>query len=158
MNLKNKKLLASKVLGVGKNRIKFNSDNLAEIKEAITKDDIKGLYSEGIISIKPIKGRKKIVRRKIRRGPGKIKIKIKHRKRDYVIMTRKLRRYLKTLKVQGKVDKETFLDIRKKIKIKNFKSKDSLKDYVENLKNLTNVKETRLKTKGRISIKKGKKK
>ena len=59
MNLRKKKILASKVLNVGKNRIRFVTDNLLEIKEAITKQDIRDLYSKGIIVIKPIKGRTK---------------------------------------------------------------------------------------------------
>ena len=79
-NLNRKKELAAKTLKVGKNRLSFNQDNLAEIKEAITRQDIKDLYAEGIITIKPIKGRKKIKRRKTRRGPGKIKKTVNKRK------------------------------------------------------------------------------
>lgn len=79
MNLAKKKELAAKTLKVGKNRIIFNQDSTAEIKEAITKQDIKTLFEEGIIRIKPVKGRRKIIRRARRRGPGKIKKKINNR-------------------------------------------------------------------------------
>ena len=87
MNLKKKKELAAKTLGVGKNRICFNPESLAEIKEAITKQDIHSLHQEGIITIKPVKGRRKIVKRSRRRGAGKIKMKVRHRKQDYVKIT-----------------------------------------------------------------------
>ncbi|VVB78785.1 50S ribosomal protein L19e [uncultured archaeon] len=141
MNLRNKKELAAKALGVGKRRIKFNTESLPEIKEAITKEDIKTLYNEGIISIKPVKGRKKIVRRKIRRGPGKIKKKIKTRKQDYVKITRKLRRYVRQLRSDAVIDRDKYIELRKKIRMRNFKSKGSLKEYVENLKKAVPVKE-----------------
>lgn len=136
MNLRTKKQLASKVLKVGKNRIHFDSDKFAEIKEAITKQDIKDLHSAGFISIKPIKGRKKIVRRKTKRGPGKIKKKVNKRKQTYVKITRKLRKYLKELKIQGIIRKELFQELRKKIRMKDFRSKMHLKEYLENIEKI----------------------
>lgn len=134
MNLKKKKELAAKVLGVGKNRVSFNPQSLAEIKEAITKQDIKTLFEEGIITIKPAKGRRKIEKRNRRRGTGKIKMKVKHRKQDYVKITRKLRKYLKMLKNENAIDKELYLDLRKKIKMRAFKNLSYLKDYLTSLK------------------------
>lgn len=129
MNLRKKKELAAKALDVGKNRIYFNPEALNEIKEAITKQDIKTLYEEGIISIKPISGRKKVVRRKARRGHGKIKMKVKHRKQDYVKMTRKSRKYLKQLK--SKIPRETYYELRRKIKMKAFRDIAHFKEYIE---------------------------
>jgi large subunit ribosomal protein L19e len=131
MSLKTKKELASRTLNVGKNRISFNQNNLNEINEAITKQDIRDLYDQGIISIKPINGRAAIVARKRKRGPGKIKMKINDRKERYVIITRKLRKYAKELKKQGKLNKEDYSEIRKKIKMKEFKNKAHLKEFIE---------------------------
>tara|TARA_Y100000310_G_C20627414_1_gene786722 strand:- start:462 stop:1016 length:555 start_codon:yes stop_codon:yes gene_type:complete len=130
-NLNNKKELAAKTLKVGKNRIHFNSDNFAEIKEAITKHDIKELYAEGIITIKPIKSRTKIKKRKTKRGPGKIKKTVNKRKQVYVKITRKLRAYLKELKNLGVIDRELYIDLRKKIRMRAFRSKAHLKEYLE---------------------------
>jgi large subunit ribosomal protein L19e len=158
MNLKNKKDLAKKVLGVGRHRIVFNSDSLSEIKEAITKEDIKSLHSQGIISIKPVKGRRKIIKRKTRKGPGKIKMKVKSRKSDYVKMTRKLRRYIKELKRSNKINRVVYRDIRKKIKMRYFRSKAYLEDYISKIKDINvdkNLKKIGKKA-GRISIKSGK--
>ena len=128
-----KRELAAKALDVGKNRVYFNPESLNEIKEAITKQDIKALYEEGIIRIKPVKGRKKVVLRKRRRGPGKIKMKVKHRKQDYVKITRKLRGYLKTLNSNNKISKEVYYDIRKKIKMRVFKNMAHLKEYLQGI-------------------------
>lgn len=130
MNLKKKKILASKTLKVGKDRIVFLKPRLNEIKEAITKQDIRELQKEGAIIIKEIKGRKKVKKKSKKKGPGKIKKRINKRKKEYVIMTRKLRKYVSELKKQGKVSKEDVIDIRKKIRNKIFKSKSALRGYI----------------------------
>jgi len=149
MNLANKKILASKVLKVGKNRVKFDSERLSEIKAAITKQDIIDLHKDGFIEIKPIKGRKKIRRRKTRRGPGKIKKKIKNRKQTYVKITRKLRRYLKELKNQEKITKELYWGLRKKIRMRTFKSKANLKEYLETIEKVDLQSKTENKNKSK---------
>jgi large subunit ribosomal protein L19e len=131
MNLSKKKELASKVLKVGKNRLHFSQEHLSEIKEAITKQDIRDLHAEGIISIKPVLGRTKIVRRKTRRGPGKIKKTVNKRKQIYVKITRKLRNYIKDLKKLGKIDNEEYKELRKKIRMRTFRSKAHLKEQVK---------------------------
>lgn len=129
--LDKRKELASKVLGVGKRRIIFDSTKLPEIKEAITKQDIKDLFEAGIIELRPVKGRKTIKRRKTKRKTGKIKKKVNTRKQDYVKLTRKLREYLKELKKQERLDREQYQELRKKIKAKSFKSKANLKEYIK---------------------------
>lgn len=131
MQLAKKKALAAKVLKVGKNRIIFVPNSLPEIKEAITRRDILDLKESGVIQIREVGGRKKIVKRKHRRGIGKVKKKVNTRKRDYVIMTRKLRKVVKSLLRIGKVDKEEYRDIRKKIRAKKYKSKRNLYKSVE---------------------------
>ncbi|MEK6914149.1 MAG: 50S ribosomal protein L19e [Nanoarchaeota archaeon] len=133
MNLNKKKALAAKVLRVGKGRIIFKNENLKEIKEAITRQDIKQLYSEGIIKIKDIKGRRKIVKRKYRRGPGKIKMKINRRKQNYVKITRKLRGYLMSLKNMSLIERELYKKLRNKIRMREFKSKSNMKEYLKSL-------------------------
>ena len=63
MNLGKKKMLASRTLKVGKERIVFVKGRLEEIKDAITKQDIRDLNKEGAILIKDVKGRKKNIKR-----------------------------------------------------------------------------------------------
>lgn len=134
MNLIKKKNLAQKVLGVGRKRIAFVQSRLDEVKEAITKQDIRDLQKEGVIIIKDPKGRKKKIKRKNKRGPGKIKKTLNTRKKDYVIITRKLRKYVAELKKQKILSSEEAKDIRKKIRNKQFRSKTHLKEYITELK------------------------
>jgi large subunit ribosomal protein L19e len=133
MNLRNKKQLAIKTLGIGKSRIIFMQSRLDEIKEAITKQDIRDLKKEGAIVIKEVKGKKKVEKKK-KRGPGNIKKKLNTRKQDYVIMTRKLRGYVAELKKREELSREEVIDIRKKIRNKKFKSKAHLKGYIGGLR------------------------
>jgi large subunit ribosomal protein L19e len=131
MNLKKKKALAKKTLKLGNKRIVFLKPRLEEIKEAITKQDIKDLHNDGAIIIKNPKGRKKIRKRKKARGPGKIKKKVNKRKQDYVVLTRKLRKHVREMKKQGKISKEEATEIRKKIRNKLFRSKNHLKEQIK---------------------------
>lgn len=133
MNLRNKKALAARTLEMGKARIIFLQSRISEIKEAITKQDIRDLVKEGAIAIKEISGRKS-VKRKRNRSTGNIRKKVNTRKQDYVIMTRKLRKYVSELKNQGRLEKEDSDDIRKKIRNKKFKSKANLREYIRGLK------------------------
>ena len=128
MKLDNKKMLAAKTLGVGIDRIKFDINRLDEIKEAITKQDIRDLAANGAIKIKEINGRKSKVRRNTRRKQGKVRRKPGKRKKEYVIVTRKLRKYIKELVQQKKISKEKYKELRKKIKMKEFKSKRQMKE------------------------------
>lgn len=133
MNLRTKKSLAAKALKVGKDRIIFLASRIADIKEAITKQDIRDLNSDGAIAVKEIKGRKKNEGRKNKKGTGKIKKKVKTRKQDYVKMVRKQRKYTKEIEARGEISKEDVKDIRKKIRNKQFKSKANLRDYMRSL-------------------------
>jgi large subunit ribosomal protein L19e len=131
MNLTKKRELAAKVLNVGKNRILFVEGRLGEVKEAITRQDILDLQKAGAIQIREVGGRKKIVQRKHRRRVGKIKMKTNTRKRDYVIITRKLRTFLKYALKTGKIEKEDYRDIRRKIRARKYRSKRHLKESLE---------------------------
>jgi large subunit ribosomal protein L19e len=133
MQLSKKKDLAAKVLKVGRKRILFAEGSLAEIKEAITRQDILDLKKSGAIQVREISGRKKIVKRKHRRRTGKIKMKVNNRKQEYVIITRKLRTFLKYLLKTSAVDREKYREIRKMIRARKFKSKRNLKENLRDL-------------------------
>ena len=128
MKLEKKKALAARTLNVGMNRIAFNTARLSEIKEAITKQDIKDLHNSGAIIIKHKIGRRTVQKRKGRRRAGSVRQKVKTRKADYVKRTRKLRAYLKNLKEKGKISREEFLTLRKEIRTSAFKNLPSLKE------------------------------
>lgn len=133
MNLTNKKNLAAKVLNVGRNRVVFSDANLQEIKEAITRQDIIDLFKAGAIKIRPVSGRLKVVKRKRRRRVGKVKKKVNVEKKEYIIMTRKLRTYSKFLLKTGEIDKDKHDKIRRMIRAKKFKSKRHLNETYKEL-------------------------
>ncbi len=134
MNLGKKKLLAARTLKVGKERIVFVQSRLSEIKEAITKQDMRDLQKEGAIIIKEIKGKRKIKKKSKKKSDGNIRKKLNKRKQEYVKMTRKLRSYVAEMKKQGKLSKEEISDIRKKIRNRIFRSKAHLKEYIGGLR------------------------
>jgi len=128
MNLRKKKALAARTFGVGENRIEFIKPRLDEIKEAITKQDIRDLHNDGAIIIKPIKGRKKSTRRRGKKGAGNVRKKINLRKRNYVLLTRKLRKHVS--ETRSKMTDKEVEEIRKKIRNSFFKSKGHLKEHI----------------------------
>lgn len=130
MNFRSKKELAARTFGVGKSRIMFMESRKDEIKEAITKQDMRDLAANGAIMIKEIKGRKKIEKRK-KRSVGNVRQKVNVRKKRYVILTRRLRGYLKS--ISSRISRDEIKKIRKKIRNSEFKNKSDIKQYVGEL-------------------------
>ena len=71
VNLKAKKRLVSRMVGVGVSRVWFDSQHLEDIADAITRENIRSLMTANTILIKSIKGtsrgrakQKKIQRKK----------------------------------------------------------------------------------------------
>ena len=56
VNLKAKKRLVSRIVGVGVHRVKFDSDHLDDIADAITRDNIRSLITANTIRIKKVVG------------------------------------------------------------------------------------------------------
>lgn len=124
MNLRTKKKLIARVLGVGKGRIIINSPE--DLKEAITRQDIRDLIASRAITLKEENGRRTIEKRKNRRGPGKVKKTVNRRKKEYMLITRKLRKVAKGLKSKIK----NYEEVRKKIKSRQFRSLAQFQEYL----------------------------
>jgi large subunit ribosomal protein L19e len=133
MNLGMKKVLAAKVLGVGKDRIIFVPQSLGEIKEAITRQDISDLHKSGAILIREERGRLKTVKRKHRRGIGKVKKKAINKKRVYMTLTRKLRASAMGLLRMKKINKDQYRNIRKMVRASRFKSRRHLMESLHEI-------------------------
>jgi large subunit ribosomal protein L19e len=134
MNLRSKKQLAAKTFGVGKERITFVNERIEEIKEAITKQDMRNLQKDGAIIIKEIRGRRKSIKKNKKRGVGNVRQNVNTRKKDYVILTRKLRKVVADKKKKGEINREEIKEIRKKIRNKLFRSKAHLKEHMGEIK------------------------
>jgi len=132
MNLGKKKELVKRTFGVGEERIVFVESRLEDIKEAITKQDMRDLKADGAIIIKDVKGRKKVVTRN-RRSQGNVKIRVNKRKEKYMIMTRKLRKYVAEMLRKGSLEKKHAEDIRKKVRNKAYRSLAHLKEHIGGL-------------------------
>lgn len=130
MNLRSRKQLAANTFGVGKERIVFVNERIEEIKEAITKQDMRNLQKDGAIIIKEIGGRSKNIKKAKKKGMGNVRKHVNTRKKDYVILTRKLRKVVADKKKKGELKKEEAKKLREKIRDKMFKSKAHLKDHI----------------------------
>ena len=142
MDLKLQKRLASDVLKCSEKRIVFDQDRLEDIKEAITKLDIRSLLSDGTIKAKPVKGVSKARARKItiqkrkgnKKGHGSRKGKKTARlpkKRAWIKKIRIQRVFLKELRDKNIVNKDNYHKLYLKSKGGFFRSKRHIKLYIE---------------------------
>jgi len=141
MNLKSKRQLSSRIVGVGFDRVWFDPARLSEIKEAITREDLKKLMSTGAILIKQEKGVSKGRFRKVlkqkrkgrRNGPGSKKGKHTARagkKELWIIKIRSQRALLLELLEKNLITKEIYRDLRQKSKGGYFRSLRHIKLYL----------------------------
>ena len=118
------------MLGVGKGRIRFNSERISDIEDAVTKQELRSLINDGAISVASVKGQKTKKEEK-RRGYGSRKGKKTARmgkKEKWVRQVRALRNYLKSVKAQ--IPKEKYWEAYKKIKGGEIRTIARLKEYL----------------------------
>ncbi|MFT4303252.1 MAG: 50S ribosomal protein L19e [Candidatus Woesearchaeota archaeon] len=151
VNLKLQRKLASQILKCAPEKVKFDVDSLQEIKEAITKADIKGLIGTGVIGQKHSPGssraraRKNLVQKRkgLRKGYGSRKGTANARNSDkeqWINRIRKQRSLLKSLKSRDKIDNSVYVSLSKKAKGGYFRSERHLKTYLNENKLMKNVK------------------
>ena len=140
--MKLQKRLAASVAKASPHRVKLKTDELTEIKEAITKADIKSLIKKGLIKIVQIRGKGNFHSRKIkaqkrkgrRSGYGSRKGKATARenpKRKWINKIRSQRVLLKTLKEKKYVDDKTYRNLYRKAKGGFFRNKKHIKNFIE---------------------------
>ena len=141
MNLSNQRRVSADLMSVGKGKVWFDSDRLDEIKEAITKADLKKLIEEKAIQKRPhvgnskVRSRKRIIQRRKGRQKGKGKFKGKAsarlgRKEKWMILVRGLRVFIKDLKANDLIENKVYRDLYLKIKGGFFRSKRQIKLYL----------------------------
>jgi len=156
MNVRNQKRMIAKLMKVGKDRVKFDIEKLPEIKEAITKADLRFLLSSGAIKIQQKTGHSKVRSRKIkiqkskgrRKGIGTRKGRKTARlpRKDFwMSKTRSQRSFIKLLKQKNLISKQTYRDVYHKIKSNRFRSIRLIKLYIEE-NNLFNKNATKKKS------------
>ena len=145
VNLHAKKQLASRVVGVGVHRVRFDSEHLDDIADAITRDDIRSLITANTISIKSFKGTsrgraktKKIQKSKrgVTQGSKKGRKGARVGKKTvYVNKVRALRYILKIAKDRKEITNNVFKTVYKKIRGNTIRNKAHLRIVIEEVKN-----------------------
>ena len=141
--LKTQRRIASDVLNVGESRVWLDPSKFKDIKEAITRADIEGLISKGMIKKKELVGqsrsRARILHEKKRRGHRKgvgsrKGEKSARMKFEWIDKVRALRNELFKQRKQGKIDQKEFRQLYKKIKGNSFHSVNHMRNYIEGMK------------------------
>ncbi len=151
MKLNVQKRLAASILKCSLKRVWFAPNRLADIKEAITKADIRALISEGVIAKEQKKGisrvranHRAIQRGKgLQRGPGKRKGKktaIISRKESWIAKIRAQRLLLASLREGKVVTEKVYKSLYRKAKGGFFRNRRHIKVYIKE-QNLTRKKE-----------------
>lgn len=140
-NLRDKRELAARALGVGANRIKFDPEYMEDIGDAITREDMRSLLTARTILVKGKKGtsrgraRAEHAKRKKRgRGQGSKKGKKGARqgkKEVYVKKVRAMRRHIRILKNRGEIGRPAFWALYKKIRGGQVRSLAHLRELVK---------------------------
>jgi len=145
VNLHAKKQLVSRIVGVGVHRVRFDSEHLDDIADAITRDDIRSLITANTISIKSFKGTsrgraktKKIQKSKrgVTQGSKKGRKGARVGKKTvYVNKVRALRYILKIAKDRKEITNDVFKIVYKKIRGNTIRNKAHLRTVIEEVKN-----------------------
>jgi large subunit ribosomal protein L19e len=130
------KRLAAAIMKIGKSRVWISpeKEKQKEIKSAITRADVKKFISKGDIKEKPEKIKRPREKKKKRKGPGSrkgSKYARLPRKRRWINTVRPLRRMLKELKDEGKIDNSTYRKLYMLVKGGQFRSRSHMRIYME---------------------------
>ena len=141
VNLKAKKRLASRVTGVGVHRIKFDSDHLDDVADAITRENIRSLITANTIQIRPFTGtsRGRAQDKKDQKNKRGTKQGSKQgrkgarvgKKEVYVAKVRALRRLLKIAKDRKELTNPEFWSLYKKVGGNTVRNKAHLRQLME---------------------------
>ena len=144
VNLHSKKQLVSRIVGVGVHRVRFDSDHLDDIADAITRDDIRSLITANTITIKSFtgtsRGRAKTKKaQKSKRGATQRSKKGRKgarvgKKTVYVNKVRALRYILRIAKDRKEITNDVFKAVYKKINGNTIRNKAHLRTVIAEVK------------------------
>ena len=144
VNIKKKRELVARILGVGSNRIRFEPDRLEDVSDSITRENIRSLVNSGAIWTIQRKGTsrgrsadKKSVWKIHGKGPGSKKGKKTARvgkKEVYVIRVRSMRYHLRVLKERKDINNDVYWSLYKKVNGGQVRSLAHLRDLVKEAK------------------------
>lgn len=143
VNLRAKKRLVARVTGVGVHRIKFDSDHLDDVADAITRENIRSLITANTIQIKKFTGtsRGRAQTKKAQKTKRGAKAGAKQgrkgarvgKKEIYVAKVRSLRRLLKIAKDRKDITNPEFWSLYKKVGGNTIRNKAHLRLLIEEI-------------------------
>lgn len=153
MNLRAQKRMAATLLKTGLNRVWFDDDRLTEVKEAITKADIRALIKDKAIQAKPEQGNSRYRIRKLKKQKSKGRRKGKgsrtgkktarlSSKESWMAKIRTQRDLIKTLREKLLIDCSTYRMLYRKSKGGFFRSRRHIKLYLTEHGMIKEAKET----------------
>jgi large subunit ribosomal protein L19e len=144
VNIKKKRELVSRILGVGSNRIRFEPDRLEDVGDSITRENIRSLVNSGAIWTVQRKGTsrgrsvdKKSVWKIHGKGQGSKKGKKTARvgkKEVYVVRVRSMRYHLRVLKERKDINNDVYWSLYKKVNGGQVRSLAHVRDLVKEAK------------------------
>jgi len=134
--------IAAELLGVGESRVRIDPKNSSKADEALTRDDVRSLISQGVIytvrktGVSRGRGRRKHVKMKVGRRKGTGSRKGKRyarvpRKKVWISHVRAQRKLAKSLLLENKIQHDAYRKIYRMIKGGAFKSKASLLSHLK---------------------------
>ena len=140
-DLRNQRRMASTILKCGANRVWMDNDRIDEIAKAVTKEDIRVLIKGKAIKPKQFqgisRGRKKYIAQQKKKGRRRshgsrkgAKYARLPRKERWIKTIRPLRRFLRTLRDSGKIEKSTYRLYYRKTKGGEFRNKRHLETHL----------------------------
>ncbi|MBC8444130.1 50S ribosomal protein L19e [Candidatus Woesearchaeota archaeon] len=144
MKLTAQKTISAKLLNCSKKRVIFDIERLDEIKEAITKADLRSLIKDKAITAKPVQGisRFRAKKRQIQKNKGKQKGQGSRKgkktarlpkKKIWMNKIRLQRKFLKEIKDKKVIEGKTYRDLRSKSKGGFFRSKRHIKIFLDKI-------------------------
>ncbi len=138
--MKLQRRIAAQILKVGENRVWINPERLTDIKEAITKEDVRSLIQEGAIKARAVKGVskgrfRKVLKQKrkgMRKGAGRKEGKRSGRRWGKPVWMKKVRLLRKLLaEHKSKMTLESYWKMRRTIKSGTIKDKKHLVELIK---------------------------
>ncbi len=141
MNVSSHKKIASKIMKVGTHRVWIDPTRLSQVSDALTREDLRTLISEGVISVHQKKGtsrhraRERHIKRTKghRRGYGNRRGTKNARlpaKRRWINLVRPMRELIRHLRDVGKLTPTDYRYLYRHIKGNMFRNKAHLKLYL----------------------------
>ena len=141
-DLSSQRRLAAAILKIGQNRVWVNPERMGDVEGAITREEVRKLIHEKVITSLPEKGvsrsRAKVIREKKRQGrrqgPGSYTGSpraIITKKEAWMIKIRSLRRKLRELKANRTITEDTYTEYYRMAGSGRFESMADLERYLK---------------------------